>query len=111
MLCACVFSAKTPRYEHCLVFNMGLGCTAKKLSKVTEMADEVYQRLNDLRTQLTEMRETTQETHKRVDRLERETAEMRALIEALAENEEIDTERVIADEHISEAEESSDDTA
>ena len=84
---------------------MGLGGTARKLQKVTEMAEDVYTRLNDLRDQVIEMRETTQETKDRVDRLERESAEMRALLEALAEEEGIDVESVTADAHIVEAEE------
>ena len=83
---------------------MGLGGTAKKLQKVTDMAEDVYTRLNDLRDQIVEMRETTQETSDRVDRLERETAEVRALVEALAEKEGIDVERVTAEAHIAEAE-------
>ncbi|QCC47805.1 DUF5798 family protein [Halobellus limi] len=83
---------------------MGLGGTAKKLQKVTDMAEDVYTRLNDLRDQVIEMRETTQETKERVDRLERESAEMRALLEALAEEEGIDVESVSADAHIFEAE-------
>ena len=85
---------------------MGLGGTARKLQKVTEMAEDVYTRLNDLRDQVVEMRETTQETKDRVDRLERESAEMRALLEALAEEEGIDVESVTADAHIVEAEKS-----
>ncbi|MFD1600922.1 DUF5798 family protein [Halobellus rarus] len=88
---------------------MGLGGTARKLQKVTDMAEDVYTRLNDLRDQIVEMRETTQETSDRVDRLERESAEMRALLEALAEKEGIDVESVTADAHIVEAEESGDD--
>ncbi|MFA1610996.1 DUF5798 family protein [Halobellus rubicundus] len=87
---------------------MGLGGTAKKLQKVTDMAEEVYTRLNDLRDQVVEMRETTQETKARVDRLEAESAEMRALLEALAEEEGIDVESVTAEAHISEAERSDD---
>ena len=83
---------------------MGLGGTAKKLQKVTDMAEDVYTRLNDLRDQIVEMRETTQETSDRVDRLERETAEVRALVEALAEQEGVDVERVTAEAHIAEAE-------
>jgi archaellum component FlaC len=83
---------------------MGLGGTARKLQKVTDMAEDVYTRLNDLRDQIVEMRETTQETSDRVDRLERETAEVRALVEALAEKEGIDVERVTAEAHIAEAE-------
>ncbi|GGJ03245.1 hypothetical protein GCM10008995_11280 [Halobellus salinus] len=83
---------------------MGLGGTARKLQKVTDMAEDVYTRLNDLREQIVEMRETTRETSDRVDRLERETAEVRALVEALADAEDIDIERVTAEAHIAEAE-------
>jgi hypothetical protein len=83
---------------------MGLGTTAKKLQKVTEMAENVYQRLNELRAQISEMRETTGETQATVDRLETETAEIRAIVEAIADQEDIDTETVIADAHITEAE-------
>ncbi|WP_336022911.1 DUF5798 family protein [Halobellus salinisoli] len=83
---------------------MGLGSTAKKLQKVTDMAEDVYTRLNDLRDQVVQMRETTQETSDRVERLERESAEMRAVLEALAEQEDIDVESVTADAHITEAE-------
>ena len=89
---------------------MGLGGTARKLQKVTDMAEDVYTRLNDLREQIVEMRETTQETSDRVDRLERETAEVRALVEALAEAEGIDVERVTAEAHIAEAEREGADT-
>lgn len=88
---------------------MGLGGTAKKLQKVTDMAEDVYARLNDLREQIVEMRETTKETSDRVDRLERETAEVRALVEALAEAEGVDVERVTAEAHIAEAEGDGDD--
>jgi hypothetical protein len=84
--------------------DMGLGSTAKKLQKVTDMAEDVYSRLNDLRDQVVEMRETTRETSDRVDRLERETAEVRALVEALADDNGIDVERVTANAHIGEAE-------
>ena len=83
---------------------MGLGGTARKLQKVTDMAEDVYARLNDLREQIVEMRETTQDTSDRVDRLERETAEVRALVEALAEAEGVDVERITAEAHIAEAE-------
>ena len=73
------------------------------------MAEDVYARLNDLREQIVEMRETTKETSDRVDRLERETAEVRALVEALAEQEGVDVERVTAEAHIAEAEGDGDD--
>jgi septal ring factor EnvC (AmiA/AmiB activator) len=83
---------------------MGLGGTAKKLQKVADMGEELYKRINDLRTQVNEMRETVNATHERVDRLESEVAEQRAILEALAEREGIDLEATIAEAHIDEAE-------
>jgi septal ring factor EnvC (AmiA/AmiB activator) len=83
---------------------MGIGGTAKKLQKVAEMGEELYKRINDLRTQVSEMRETVTATHERVDRLENEVAEQRAILQALAEQEGIDVESLIAEAHISEAE-------
>jgi peptidoglycan hydrolase CwlO-like protein len=83
---------------------MGLGGTAKKLQKVAEMGEELYRRLNELRTQVAEMRETVDATHERVDRLENEVAEQRVILEALAAEEGLDVEALVAEAHISEAE-------
>lgn len=83
---------------------MGIGGTAKKLQKVAEMGEELYKRINDLRTQVAEMRETVTATHERVDRLENEVAEQRAILAALAEHEGIDVDALIAEAHITEAE-------
>lgn len=79
---------------------MGLGSTAKKLQKVTETAEELYARLNELRDQIREMQQTVGETHDRVDRLEIESAEQRAILEALAEERGIDLESVTAEAHV-----------
>jgi chromosome segregation ATPase len=83
---------------------MGIGGTAKKLQKVAEMGEELYKRINDLRTQVAEMRETVNATHERVDRLENEVAEQRAILKALAEHEGLDVDALIAEAHITEAE-------
>ncbi|KAB1188515.1 MULTISPECIES: DUF5798 family protein [Haloferax] len=84
---------------------MGIGGTAKKLQKVAEMAEDVYKKLNELREQIVEVRETVGETKQRVDRLEAENAEQRAILEAIAKEQDIDTDAVIANAHIAEAEE------
>jgi hypothetical protein len=87
---------------------MGIGGTAKKIQKVAEMAEDVYKKLNELREQVVEMRETVGETKARVDNLEAENAEQRAILEAIAEEQGIDLDAVIADAHITEAEEADD---
>lgn len=84
---------------------MGFGSTAKKLQQVADMAEDVYARLNKLREQVSEMRETVVETQGRVDELDRELAEQRAIIEALAEQQGIDTEAITAEVHVVDAEE------
>ncbi|MFC6726966.1 DUF5798 family protein, partial [Halobium palmae] len=75
---------------------MGLGGTAKKLQKVAEMAEDVYQRLNEVRDEVRRTQETVAETRDRVDGLESEVTEQRALIEAIAAEQGIDVESVRA---------------
>lgn len=88
---------------------MGLGSTAKKLQQIADMAEDVYARLNQLREQVNETRETVIETRERVDDVDRELAEQRALVEALAEEQGMDTEAIIAEVHVVDAESVADD--
>lgn len=76
---------------------MGLGSTAKKVQKLADTAEKLYTKLNELRDQVNEMRETLETTSERVAALETENAEQRALIEALAKEEGIDVDDVVAD--------------
>jgi len=79
---------------------MGLGSTAKKLQKVASIAEETYKRMNELREQLQQLRAEVEETSQQVDVIEHDLAEQRALLEAMAEREGIDVDRVIADANI-----------
>ena len=79
---------------------MGLGSATKKLQKVTSLAEESYKRINELREQLQHLREEVESTSQQVDVIEHDLAEQRALIEALAEKEDIDVESVVADANI-----------
>jgi uncharacterized coiled-coil DUF342 family protein len=79
---------------------MGLGSATKKLQKATSLAEETYKRINELREQLQELRETVETTSDQVDQIEHDLAEQRALIEALAEKEDIDVETIVADANI-----------
>ncbi|MFB6132435.1 MAG: DUF5798 family protein [Halanaeroarchaeum sp.] len=69
---------------------MGFGSTAKKLQSVVDMADELYSKINELREQMNEMRETIETTNERVEAIDAELDEQRAILEALAENEDVD---------------------
>ncbi|MFB6069223.1 MAG: DUF5798 family protein, partial [Halobacterium sp.] len=76
---------------------MGFGSTAKKLQKVTDMADKLYERFEGLREQINELRGTVEDTNDRVAALETELAEQRAVLEALAEREGVDVDAALAD--------------
>jgi septal ring factor EnvC (AmiA/AmiB activator) len=76
---------------------MGLGSTAKKIQKVADTAEKLYAKLNEMREQMVDMRDTLETTNERVERLEAENAHQKALIEALAHEEGIDVDEVLAD--------------
>ncbi len=61
------------------------------------MAEDVYEKLNDLRDQVVELRQ-------RVERVDRTAEDNRALLEALAREQGIDVETVLAEASIEEAE-------
>jgi uncharacterized coiled-coil DUF342 family protein len=83
---------------------MALGGATKKLQKVIDTAEETYKRLDELREQVHLMRETLTDTHRRVRGLERELEDQRAVIEALARQEGVDVDSVLAEAAIEEAE-------
>lgn len=71
---------------------MGLGSTAKKVQKLADRADDLYQRMQALHEQVRETRETVDDTNERITRLEAEMAAQREVLAALAEEEGIDVE-------------------
>ena len=75
---------------------MGLGSTAKKVQIVAERAEQVYVQLNEVREQMNGLRETVEHTGERVEYLARENAAQRALLEAIAEEQGIDVDAVLA---------------
>ncbi|UWG47580.1 Uncharacterized protein HSRCO_1297 [Halanaeroarchaeum sp. HSR-CO] len=66
---------------------MGFGSTAKKLQSVVDMADNLYQKLNEVKEQMAAIRETIDTTNDRVGAIETELEEQREILEALAEAE------------------------
>ena len=74
---------------------MGFGSTAKKLQKVADLADDLYTKVSELKTQLQALQGTVEETNDRVDSLDRELAEQRALVEAIADEQGIDVDAVL----------------
>jgi DNA anti-recombination protein RmuC len=74
---------------------MGLGNTAKKLQKVMDSAEKLYAKMNEIIGELNDLRQQVEDTGQQVDHLERDVAEQRALIDALAQKEGIDTDGVL----------------
>jgi len=72
---------------------MGFGSTAKKLQQVVDVADELYAKINDLKSDLSAIRDTIDQTNERVGKLETELASQRELLEAVAEAEGVDIEK------------------
>ena len=83
---------------------MGLGSTTKKLQKVADMADDLYTKLNEQREQLQELRSTVEETSDRVKDIDRAQTEQRALLEAIAEEQGLDTDAILTEAVIEDAE-------
>lgn len=67
-----------------------IGSAGKKIQTMVELAEELYERMNDLREKLQATNETVEDVDSRTERIEAELAEQRALLEAIAEKEGID---------------------
>lgn len=83
---------------------MGLGSTAKKLQTVADRAEQLYSQLDKVREQLTDLRAKVEEIHTTVSALETKHQQNRALLEALADEQGIDTEEVLTEAAINDAE-------
>ena len=74
---------------------MGLGGTAKKLQKVTNAAEELYAKMNEVIGQLKDLQREVERTSEQVDRIEYDVAEQRAILEAIADAQDVDVAAVI----------------
>jgi septal ring factor EnvC (AmiA/AmiB activator) len=75
---------------------MGLGSTAKKLQKVADIAEKLFKRINQMREEIKNVQAAVDNTETDTAELRRELAETRALVEAVADAEGIDTDDVLA---------------
>jgi archaellum component FlaC len=67
-----------------------IGGAGKKISTIVDLAEELYERVNELRARVESVSDTVDDTADRVERLESELAEQRALVSAIAEEQGID---------------------
>ncbi|QPV63555.1 hypothetical protein I7X12_02665 [Halosimplex litoreum] len=77
---------------------MGFGDTAKKIQRVTDIAEKLYERLNQVIEQVQDLKERVESTSDQLDSMDRELAEQRAIVEALAEQQGVDAEAVVAEQ-------------
>lgn len=90
---------------------VGLGDTKKKIQKMIDAAEDLYGKMNELRSEVDQLRQTVETTSETVEGMEHELAEQRALLDALAADANIDTERVLAEATLATAEEPDGDPA
>lgn len=83
---------------------MGLGSTTKKLQKFADRAEKLYAQVDEVREQLTELRDKLDNTHETVAALETKQEQNRALLEALADQQDIDVEEALTETAINDAE-------
>jgi DNA anti-recombination protein RmuC len=76
---------------------MGLGGTAKKLQKVMDAAEQLYSKMNEIIGELRTLQSEVETTSQQVDRIERDLARQRALLEAVAERQDVDVAEVVAE--------------
>ena len=82
---------------------MGLGSTAKKLQKVADIAEQLFKRINAMRSEIQDLQGAVESTETDAAELRRELAETRAIVEAVAEAEGVDTEAALANADYPEA--------
>ncbi|GAD53237.1 hypothetical protein MBEHAL_1997 [Halarchaeum acidiphilum MH1-52-1] len=76
---------------------MGLTSTANTVSKLSDLAEKLYKRVESVRQQVQAMSDTVDETNDRIAGVERELAEQRAIVEAVAAENGVDVEAVLDD--------------
>jgi septal ring factor EnvC (AmiA/AmiB activator) len=76
---------------------MGLGSTAKKLQKLADVAEKLFTRVNEMRTEIQDLQSSVLSTEADSASVRRELAEQRAIVEAIADQQGIDVEAVADD--------------
>ncbi|RZH67639.1 DUF5798 family protein [Natrinema altunense] len=83
---------------------MGLGSTAKKIQTLSDRAEAMYKQVKKLQQRITGLEEEMDETHTTVTRMDHQLTEQRALLLAIADEQGLDGEQILADAAIDEAE-------
>ncbi|NKE35937.1 hypothetical protein GWG54_08905 [Natronococcus sp. JC468] len=83
---------------------MGLGSTAKKIQGLSERAEAMYKQVQELQQRIIHLEEEVDETNDTAQRLDHQLTEQRELLLAIAEEQGIDGEQILADAAIDQAE-------
>ena len=83
---------------------MGLGSTAKKIQGLSDRAEAMYKQVQQLQQRIIGLEEELDDTHDTVKRMDHQLTEQRALLLAMAEEQGIDGEEILADAAIDQAE-------
>ncbi len=83
---------------------MGLGSTAKKIQMLSDSAEKMYRQVQEMQGRIVGLEEEVDETHETVTKLDDRVAEQRALLVAIAENQGLDAEAILAEAAIEDAE-------
>ncbi|SDQ44654.1 DUF5798 family protein [Natronobacterium texcoconense] len=83
---------------------MGLTSTAKKLQGLSDRAEAMYKQVQKLQERIIGLEEEMDDTHDTVKRLDHQISEQRELLIAIADEQGLDGEQILADAAIDEAE-------
>ena len=83
---------------------MGLGSTAKKIQGLSDRAEAMYKQVQQLQQRIIGLEEEMDDTHETVKRLDHQLTEQRALLLAIAEEQGLDGDEILAKAAIDEAE-------
>lgn len=74
---------------------MDIAGTKKKIQRVVKVGEETYKKINEVIEKIEQLQQDLAKTSEQVDYIEREQAEQRALLEALAEEQNLDVAEII----------------
>jgi DNA anti-recombination protein RmuC len=76
---------------------MDITKTKKRIQRLIKVAEESYKKITQLMEKMEQLQRDLETTSEQVDHIEYELAEQRALLEAVAEQEGVDVEAVLAE--------------
>lgn len=76
---------------------MVLGNATQKIQTIVELAEDLYEKVTELREQILELRETLEQTNNRVSNIETELTEQRAILQAIADEHDINSDDILAE--------------